>query len=135
MSNHWIQGAIHHPGAFRKYASEHGGILSNGLINPKFTQHIINTTMNPRLHKEAVLARTLRKIAESKSGGFRYHVKAPKDFTSEFLKKMKGGRKHGRGKYSTTKVSAKYSVMPRQYGGWIGSHGNPWNQGGQIFAG
>ena len=59
-NGYWIKKAIRHPGAFRRYASHHHGLLPNGHLNPAFITKTIRHPPNARVHKQAVLAKTLK---------------------------------------------------------------------------
>lgn len=57
MSNHWIQGAIKHPGSLRKALK-----VKKGEKIPEAKLEKAEHSKNPKLARRARLAKTLRKL-------------------------------------------------------------------------
>lgn len=61
MDKNWIKGAIKNPGALKKKAKESGGLKKNGTIKESYLDKAENSK-NPKTRKQAVLAKTLKKM-------------------------------------------------------------------------
>lgn len=61
MADHWIQGAIKHPGVFRASAKAAGAINPDGTIAQWFIDKM-EKQGSPERQKQAQLADTLRRL-------------------------------------------------------------------------
>ena len=62
MAEHWIQGAIKHPGAFRAEAEKQGGMGKDGKIKESFMQKAASGKFGSTEAKRAHLAETLKNM-------------------------------------------------------------------------
>lgn len=59
----WIQKAIKHPGSFKAYAKGHGGLNSDGSINPTWAKSLLSKPdVSETIKKRARLFFTLKKM-------------------------------------------------------------------------